>query len=756
MRDRRTGFRDVIRVLNERPIRAWPEGVIHHGARVLILLGLAFVVYALFPVSPVRDFPALEKGMVADRDIIAQVGFPIRKSEAELARERAEAAASVAPIFEYDATAVDTMLVRVGAFLERLDSAAAAPGGDDAARARIREVLASYGLSATDAMVDAVRDPEQRANLAVGLERAIREELPEGIVATGDLDASVASQLRIPIRGVERLVWRDSVPLQSHFIRKAASYLPRGSAAEIEELQRLALVRFFQPSIRLDREATEAARERARQAVPEIKGEVLAGERIVRAHEQVRDVELERLRAYQEHLAALGQLGPGAAGAGRAAGAFIYNLLILSVFGILLLFFRPNVYHTFRQIQALALLTLALVVAAAMIARFGAPPELIPIAFPALVIATLWDGRAALNYSLVMAVLLSGQTPFLGASILFTLVIGGAAASLCVRVIRRRAQNWVFISIIALSYVAAAIAIGLMRSRELGEIFSSMGWGVASATVSGILAMSFIPLFEALTRITTDQTLLELADLNRPLLKRLSLEAPGTYAHSINVANLAEAAARAIGANALLTRVGVYYHDVGKLAKPQYFIENQPPGRNPHDKLKPAMSATIVRGHVLEGLRLADEAKLPESVKRFIAEHHGTQPISFFYERARELDPDGEVDEQHFCYPGPKPQSKETAIVMLADSVESAARVLQDPTPQRIRELVDRIVEGKIARGQLDESPLTMRELTIIKEQFASVLSGMYHHRIDYPTTPREQPEAAVSVAPGGGAGVRD
>lgn len=754
MRDSRFGFRDALRALSERPTRVWPEGVIHHGARALVLLGLAFVVYALFPVSPVRDFPALEKGMVADQDIIAQVGFSIPKSEAELARERTEAAASVAPIFEYDSTAVDTMLVRIGAFLERLDSAAVTPGGDDVARARIRDVLASYGLSATDAMVDAVRDPGQRAFLERALERAIREELPVGIVATGDLDVSLASQLRVPIRGVEQIMWRDSVPLQSHFIRRAAMYLPPGSAAEIEELQRLALVRFFQPSIRLDREATEAARERARQAVPETKGEVLAGERIVRAHEQVRDAELERLRAYQDHLAALGQLGPGAAGAGRATGAFIYNVLVLSIFALLLLFFRPDVYHGLREVQALALLTLALVVAAAIIARSGAPPELIPIAFPAFVIAALWDGRAALNYSLIMAVLLSGQTPFLGASILFTLVIGGAAASLCVRVIRRRAQNWVFISIVALSYVAAAIAIGLMRSREFSEIFSSMSWGVASAIASGILAMSFLPLFEALTRITTDQTLLELADLNRPLLKRLSLEAPGTYAHSINVANLAEAAARAIGANSLLTRVGVYYHDVGKMVKPQYFIENQPPGRNPHDKLKPAMSATIVRGHVLEGLRLADEAKLPASVKKFIAEHHGTQPISFFYERARELDPDGELDEQHFCYPGPKPQSKETAIVMLADSVESAARVLQDPTPQRIRALVDRIVDGKIALGQLDETPLTLRELTLIKEQFASVLSGMYHHRIDYPTT-REQPEAAVPVAPGGAASAR-
>ncbi len=194
-----------------------------------------------------------------------------------------------------------------------------------------------------------------------------------------------------------------------------------------------------------------------------------------------------------------------------------------------------------------------------------------------------------------------------------------------------------------------------------------------------------------------------------------------------------EAACHAIGANSLLARVGAYYHDVGKLSKPQYFIENQPVGRNPHDKLKPAMSAAIVRSHVPEGLRLAEEARLPAAVKAFIAEHHGTQQISFFYERARRDDPEGTVNPQDFTYHGPKPQSRETAVLMMADSVESAAHVLPDPTPERLRELVERIVDAKVASGQLDECPLTLHDLQVVKEQLARVLAGMYHHRIDYP-----------------------
>jgi putative nucleotidyltransferase with HDIG domain len=190
---------------------------------------------------------------------------------------------------------------------------------------------------------------------------------------------------------------------------------------------------------------------------------------------------------------------------------------------------------------------------------------------------------------------------------------------------------------------------------------------------------------------------------------------------------------RVTGGNPLLARVGTYYHDVGKLAKPQYFIENQPQGRNPHDRLKPSTSAAIVRGHVAEGLRLAEQYRLPESIRCFIREHHGTQSIGFFLDQARELKGGAEPNPTDYAYPGPRPRSKETAILMLADGVESAARVLQDPTAERIRALVDRIIDGKIAQHQLDECPLTMGEIAAIKDELSKVVAGMYHHRIDYP-----------------------
>lgn len=744
----RRHLRNLASTLSERPERTWPAGVVHHGARVLLLVGLALFVLLLFPVAQVPDFPVLEKGMVADEDVIAEVAFPIYKSEAELARERADAAAGVAPIFEYVPEAPDTMLERVGQLMARVDSAAVAPPLGASARGGLRELLATYGLIVTPAALDVLVSVDSRAQLESAVERAIQVELPSGIASGSDLEQAVAPQFRLRRDGTERLLPRDSLHTASSFFERAAQHLPPNASVAMAELQRLILIRFFEESVRLDQLATEAARDRARQAVPLIEAQVLRGERIVGAHEQVRDAELDRLWAYRQHLARLGQLGDNGGSFTRALGSFLFGVLILSIFGLVLYFFRPTVYHDFRHVLLIAFLATAFIGAAAIIGRTAAPAALIPIAFPALVVAALWDGRLALTLSFVLALLLGGQGPFLGISVLFTLVLAGAAASLSVRVVRRRAQTWVFVSIIAGAYIAAPLTLGLLRSREAMEIVWAGGWGILNAIGSALIAMGFLPLFETFTRITTDQTLLELGDLNnRPLLKRLALEANGTYHHSINVANLAEAAAQAIGANALLCRVGVYYHDIGKMIKPQYFIENQPDGRNPHDKLKPAMSAAIVRNHVIEGQRLAEEHNLPESVKAFIPEHHGTQPISFFYDKAQELNPEAELNPGDFTYPGPRPRSRETGIVMLADSVESAARVLQEPTSERIRELVDRIVDAKIAQGQLDETPLTLGELATIKEQFIGVLGGMHHRRIDYPA-PRTEQETTAAIGP--------
>lgn len=279
---------------------------------------------------------------------------------------------------------------------------------------------------------------------------------------------------------------------------------------------------------------------------------------------------------------------------------------------------------------------------------------------------------------------------------------------------------------------AAAVAVAVLVPGRTGELVTAFFVALGSLLVYRA---------ERWRRIPDHLRWLAWADLNKPLLRRLSLEAPGTYAHTIAMANLTEAACNAIGADGLLGRVGAYYHDVGKLRKPQHFVENQPRGRNPHDKLKPATSASIIRSHVRDGVELAKENGVPRSIRAFIAEHHGTLPISYFLAKARERD--DSVNATEYSYPGPIPQSTETAVCMLADAVEATVRSLADPTPASIRATVQATMAQRIDEGQLADAPITLRQLSIVREQFIRILTGMYHGRIEYPA-----PAQPLVIAP--------
>ncbi len=257
---------------------------------------------------------------------------------------------------------------------------------------------------------------------------------------------------------------------------------------------------------------------------------------------------------------------------------------------------------------------------------------------------------------------------------------------------------------------------------------------MANGLISSFIVVATLKIFESAFRVLTNFSLVELTDRNQPLLKRMALEAPGTWQHSLIVGQLTESAAEAIGANALLARAGAYYHDIGKLEKPDYFTENQSLGDNKHDAIEPSMSRLIILNHVKEGVELAKKHKINPLIIDFIPQHHGTSLMHYFYQRAlEESKEDEEVNENDFRYPGPKPQSKETAITLLADSVEGATRVLEDPVPTRIEETVRKVTNNKFIDGQLDECNLTLKEIEKICSTFTRILSAIYHGRVKYP-----------------------
>lgn len=738
-------WRDALRAIGRRPGIGWRSNLVHHGSRGLLLLALALAVPRLFPGGPLPDFARLEQGQVATEDVIAEISFDVPKSPERLQLERAEAERGVAPIFTFDREAAARATERVSAMFARLDSALAVSGDDTVA---IRQVLSDVENATVPTM-------EQAAYLQVGARRrALRDALvrvydrllPVGVVSSRDLSDVRSAQVIVREQAGDRLVRRDSLLDAGRFYARASELAPTSLSVDGLQLFQTLVVHYLEESLILDSEATARARQQARNAVQESAGFVLEGERIVTAHERVGREETEKLRAYSAALADYGQAS--AAGSFRSLGGALYASVILGIlWGVLYYHRREQVYDSARSFSILVALVFVVLLLASVVARAGTSAALIPVALAALLLAALYDGLLAVVTVLVIAALLAGQTAFPGLSAAFLTMAAGATAAMAVRILRRRADSWKIIALITLAYFVAALALGLLFTWSPRELMLTTAFGVVNATVCTVLVVGgLLPALESFTGLTTRQTLLELSDLNRPLLSQLAKKAPGTYAHSISVANLAEAACSAIGANALLARVGTYYHDIGKTKQPQYFIENQPAGRNPHDRLRPSRSAEVIKEHVREGLRLAEEARLPSAIKDFIREHHGTLMISYFVNKAREQEPDLDIDLWDFSYPGPKPQSRETAVVMLADCVESATRTLPDPTPERIRALIDQLVGARIRDGQLDQSPLTLDDLHHIKEEFAKTLTGFYHQRVDYPDSVRRPVASAAST----------
>ena len=361
---------------------------------------------------------------------------------------------------------------------------------------------------------------------------------------------------------------------------------------------------------------------------------------------------------------------------------------------------------------------------------------LLPVAAGGMLVRLVLKNEHAVLFTILFSLLVSLVT---GRSVqLYTYTLLGTLAGIGAvqQVKHRMALVWsglIVGGINALVVVAFFALEGELFNIQTLEIILFAG---LSGILSGLTVLALLPVFEAIFDYTTDIKLLELANLNHPLLRQLIVRASGTYHHSMMVGSLSEAAAESIGANALLCRVAAYYHDIGKAKNPHYFVENQRLGENPHDDIKPNMSALIIKAHVKDGLEMAKQHGLPKEIQDFIAQHHGTSLIAYFYREAKKQeDPDiPEVKEEDFRYPGPKPQTKETAICMLADASEAASRALPNPSPSRLRKLVRDIINKVFRDGQLDECDLTFKDLNSIANAFTRILTGIYHHRPQYPS----------------------
>lgn len=417
-------------------------------------------------------------------------------------------------------------------------------------------------------------------------------------------------------------------------------------------------------------------------------------------------------------------------------GVALLTLTVLLILGFYIAVYEPKMIQTPKKVLMLAILTVLSVLYSALIYPYQ--PGLAQIAICTVLVAVLLKPRVALVSNMALSVLLgvmatSGEAAqSQGVSTLIVSLIAGTAAVYLCKKPMHRMRIMLSGLVIGATGGLTSVFIGLVFSSEIKTVLLSALWPALAGVISAVLCVGTLPVWEAVFDVLTPTKLLEITNPNQPLLRRLAIEAPGTHHHSIVVANLAESGAQAIGADIMLTRAGAYYHDVGKLAAPEAYTENQDEKlKSFHSMLLPAESAAIIRMHPTEGYELAQKYKLPKEICNIILEHHGTTLVGYFYAKALEMFDD--VNRADFMYPGPKPRSKEAAVIMLADSAEAAVRSLPDKSPECVREKINQILNDRISDGQFDECDISMLELRKLAAEFTQALSGVHHSRIEYP-----------------------
>ena len=519
----------------------------------------------------------------------------------------------------------------------------------------------------------------------------------------------------------------------------ALDSLAPSTRASLAEL----LVNFLDANLSKDSAATAGRRDQAERAVLPVQVRVPKGTVLVGRGQQVTEDIATRLELVEARSLSQASLS-------RFAGLLVLTSLLA------FFLFRYSTYHQryFKRVKHLhamlvSILLTMLVLAQAVVwiaeqvsHRFKTPfndPKaylyLVPIGAGAILVTLLANGRIAMVYAAFAAVLFGAQNGWELPVALWALLVQWAGVYAITSYRERSALLRVGL-VVGGAGVVVALAIEAIAHTH--EPWPHSLFGASLAFVGGALGVGLIvsfvlPLLEGVFRVLTDIRLLELSNVSNPLLSQLAVKAPGSYNHSLVVGTLAEEGAKAIGANALFCRVAAFYHDIGKIRKPEYYIENQR-GVNPHERLQPSMSALIISAHVKDGIRMAREAGLPEQIVDIIPQHHGTRLMTYFFEKAKKQASDGSVvNDDDFRYPGPKPQTKEAAIFMLADGVEAAARTIEEPTPSRLKEMIHRIASRVVLDGQLDSCDLTFADLDKLEQAFHRALVGMYHHRVDYP-----------------------
>jgi len=577
-------------------------------------------------------------------------------------------------------------------------------------------------------------------NLKQQLDQLIQDMLENGIISR---NKNELSNDEITVRDLNNRTEKTLNLVSVRDLEEAKEYaryrLSRNYYEEMANVGAEIFDHVIRPNLTYNKQETQTRIEEALSKISTSKGAVAQGQVIIRRGDIVTQ---EKYNMLQSLAKARAQNASDLERWLRYGGDVLAIIAILTIFFFYLYLYRRYIF-TDNAMLLLVLIAMSLIcIGSSIVYEFeNISPYILPVAIAPIILTIIFDSRVGLMSTITLA-LLTGLINGNNFEYVTATMVACSLGLFSVRDIKKRSQFFFTTpGIVFLAYLVVIVGFG-MTAYDSWNSFGNEVFYVGINAIFILFTYPLILLFEKTFNITTDFTLLELSDTNLPLLKELMTKAPGTFHHSLQVSNLAEAAAGAIRANSLLCRVGGLYHDIGKMENPGYFTENQTE-KNEHDKLKPRMSALVIKAHVSNGVKMAEENGLPDVVIDFIKTHHGNSLIKFFWDKAKkQADADKkEIREEDFRYDGPLPQTKETGILLLADCIEASSRAMKDPNYQKLENLIDRMIDERVNEGQLSKTPLTFQDIRTIKETFLNILVGIYHSRVEYPDDEKEQEE---------------
>ena len=719
------------------------------GLLTKFLMGfiLVLLIVFMFPKGESIEFEVSEGSIWLNDDLIAPFSFPIKKSEEIYNAEIEAAKESIYPVFlnenENKRRSVETLKNYNTYLLRTLDENLDNDTSSNPNTTFLSNSSFSYlqNLRIKERNLVKSRGPVLKDFFRIA-ENPLDFVYTKGVLSVNS-DAKVRDSIAVRsgnfdvIEPLNKYYFLDQAISEIENTIKSMQY-----SEEFKDALAEYAVHFLLPTIIFSQELTQAETLQAQDNVSKYTDIVNENERIIAKHDRITKEAILKIESYKE---AKGELiGPWGKVL-QTTGKFIHIALIISLLVSYLFLFRKWIFYDNQKLLIFVITILFVSFVTFLISQLKvqAPLQLL-IFVPAasMIITIMFDSRIGF-YSTVIITLITGALRGNDYTFMAMNLIAGGIAVYSVRDIKNRTQIFRSFLFILIGYILSIFAFGMERFAPWDNLLVEAAFATSNALISPVLTYGFLIFFEHLFKITTDLTLLELSNFDRPLLKDLQRKAPGTFTHSMTIGTLAEASAEKIGANPLLARVGAYYHDIGKTISPQNFVENQLNNQNVHENLTPEESVSLISQHVEEGIELAKGNKLPKEIIDFIPMHHGTMVMNYFYDRAKKIYGDEKVNKDSFRYPGPKPNTKETAIIMLADGCESAVRSIENPDPGKVENLIENIFKSRIEDKQLNEAPITFSDIATMKEEFLKILLGQHHKRIKYPK--QEEAERGIS-----------